>query len=273
MAEQDASKSSWQLSLAIGAGVRTNPIQYSSNIPLVLLPQLNYSRGNFFIDNLDMGLHFYESKQQQVNLLVTPSYDQIFFDRWNSGNFFVESTSLNAGGNSNNPDVMAPPLSTQNPVTTDKNFVDRRYQLHDREMTALGGLEYNLQLDEVNLQLQWLHDLLNKHDGQEVRVSLGREWQMNRHTLNLSTGLLWQDAKTLNYYYGISAEEAAVEDIYQPDAGISPMLSFDWHYRLTENWDLRFFSSYRYLDDEIKQSPIVNDNKIMTVFVGGVYHF
>lgn len=270
-AETDSTESSWQFSLGIGGGIRTNPIQYSSDIPLILLPQLHYSRGNFFIDNLDLGLHLYEDKTQQLNILVTPSYDQVFFHRWNSGNFFLESspTFVSVTKNQNQLEV---PESTEEPVN-DQLFVRREHQLHDRDMTALGGLEYNLQFADMNLQLQWLHDVLNEYDGQEIRMALGREWQLNRHTINLSAGLIWQDQKTINYYYGVRPGEVAQNDIYRPGASISPMLRFDWQYRLTENWDLRFFSSYRHLDDEIYKSPIVDDNKIITLFVGGVYHF
>ena len=42
---------------------------------------------------------------------------------------------------------------------------------------------------------------------------------------------------------------------------------------LTERWDLRVLTSYRILPDEISASPLINDNKVITVFVGGVYHF
>lgn len=258
--------------MGIGGGVRTNPIQYSSDIPLILLPQVNYSSGNFFIDNLDLGLHLYEDKRQQINLLVTPSYDQVFFHRWNSGNFFLESTPTFATV-TKNQNQFEEPKSTEEPIPNDQIFVRREHQLHDRHMTALGGLEYNLQLASINVQLQWLHDVLGEYEGQEVRLALGREWQRNRHTVNLSGGLIWQDENTINYYYGVRPGEVAENDIYQPGASISPMLRFDWHYRLTEKWDLRFLGSYRHLDNEISKSPIADDNKIITLFVGGVYHF
>lgn len=262
-------ESSWQLSLGIGAGVRTNPIEHASDIPLVLLPQLYYTKGHFFIDNLDMGLHLHESKKQQINLLITPSYDQIFFDRWNSGNFFVEQ--YNAFATTGEAALQSPETTDEN--RNDKVFVRQEYELHDRDMTALGGIEYNLQLLQLNFQLQYLQDLLDKHNGHEIRFSVGHEWQLNRHTINLSGGLVWQDQRTINYYYGVQPGEVAVQDIYQPGASSSSMLRLDWSYRLTENWDMRFFSSYRHLDSEIRQSPIVTDDKILTLFFGGVYHF
>lgn len=267
---QTESESRWQFSLGVGAGVRTNPLQYSDDIPLVLLPQLSYAGDKFFIDNLDIGFHLLDQEKSQLNLLVTPSYDQIFFERWSSGNFFVDSTIEFSSSDSPKLEVSH---GRDAPDKTGNNFNRKDYDLHDRDMTALGGFEYNLQLAQINLQLQWLHDVLDVHDGQEVRLSFGHEWQFNRHTVNLAAGWVWQNAKTLNYFYGVTPAEVAAQDVYQPDADLSPMLRLDWTYRLTENWDLRFFGSYRQLGNEIQKSPVIRESEIVTLFVGGVYHF
>jgi hypothetical protein len=45
-------ESGWHFSLGIGAGVRTNPVEYASDIPIILLPQVEYSGERFFIQNL-----------------------------------------------------------------------------------------------------------------------------------------------------------------------------------------------------------------------------
>lgn len=267
-------ESDWHFSLGIGAGVRTNPVEYASDIPIILLPQVEYSGGRFFIQNLDFGFVISESESQQWNLLLTPSYDQMFFDRWNSGNFFVETgksfpgtgTVSNAGGGSE-------PLQ-QPGQGSDKAFSDNDdLSLHKRRMTALGGLEYNFSSTELDWQLQWVHDLLGVHNGNEVRFFVSKNWRQNRSTFKTSLGFVWQDQNTLDYYYGLTPQETATESVYHPDASISILLRFDWNYRLTENWDLRLFTSYRHLGDEIKQSPLIEDDKIVTLFVGGVYHF
>lgn len=270
----DDLKSDWQFSLGIGAGVRTNPVAYASDMPIILLPQVEYSGERFFIQNLDMGYILSENKNHQLNLLLTPSYDQMFFDRWNSGNFFVESGNnlLGTGSNSapsQNPEPLEPPIRDSDESFADKN----QFSLHKRRITALAGLEYNFSMAELDWQLHWVHDLLDLHNGNEIRLVASRDWRGSRSALKMSLGLIWQDENTLNYYYGLTPEETASENVYRPDAEVSALLRLDWNYRLTENWDLRLFTSYRQLGDAIKQSPVIEEDKIVTLFVGGVYHF
>src|SRR5690606_17128815 len=78
--------------LGIGAGVRTNPLVGTADLPLVLVPQVNYNGERFFIQNLDFGVIVWQNDSQQLNLLATPSYDQVFFHRWSPGNFFIDGS-------------------------------------------------------------------------------------------------------------------------------------------------------------------------------------
>jgi MipA family protein len=264
--EPDTQQSAWHFSIGVGVGTRTNPVEYSNNLPIFLLPQVEYTGERFFVQNLDFGFIIQESNSQQLNLLLTPSYDQMFFDRWSSGNFYVESfTDASFSGTQ----ALPPPEKSSG-----KDFSDTtNLRLHKRRMTALAGIEYNFFAEDFDIQLQWLNDILDIHQGSEIRFLVGKNWRHNRWSLRTSAGLVWQDEKTLNYYYGLNENETLPSATYYPDAGVSPLLRLDWNYRLTENWDLRLFSSYRQLDDEIANSPIINDDKIVTLFIGGTYHF
>lgn len=267
LAETTPEESAWHFSLGVGAGVRTNPVEYSKNLPIFLLPQVEYNGERFFIQNLDFGVVLQESESQSLNLLLTPSYDQMFFDRWNSGNFYVES--FNGTGLVGTKGLPPPEI-----VGDERDFSSlERLRLHKRRMTALTGVEYNFFNDDFDIQVQWLKDILDIHQGSEVRFLVGKNWRQNRWSVRTSAGLVWQDEKTLNYYYGLTENETLPSATYHPDDGVSPLLRLDVNYRLTENWDLRLFGSYRQLDDEITNSPIINDNKIVTLFVGGTYHF
>ena len=41
----------WNFSVALGAGVRTNPLVNGQGLPLVVVPQVSYYGERFFLDN------------------------------------------------------------------------------------------------------------------------------------------------------------------------------------------------------------------------------
>lgn len=64
----------WRIGVALGAGVRTNPVIGKKDIPLVVLPEIHYQGERFFIQNLDFGAMLFENSRHQLNLLLTPGY-------------------------------------------------------------------------------------------------------------------------------------------------------------------------------------------------------
>lgn len=264
----------WELSLGIGAGVRTNPLEATPDIPLVLIPQVNYNGERFFIQNLDFGVILWENDTHQLNLLATPSYDQVYFHRWNPGNFFLDSNALVSSGNKGSDGEGLPVIDTGDKELIGPSFNDlSQRNLRNRRMAGMAGFEYSVTAGSVDLQLQYVSDFTGVHEGDEARVSIAKHWVNGRHHLIGSLGAVWQSSEVVNYYYGITRPEADARGPYATDAALSAIARFDWNYELTERWDLRLLASYRQLPDEISASPLINDNKVITVFIGGVYHF
>lgn len=77
----------WRLNLGVGAGLRSNPLHSGDDIPLVLLPEVSYYGERLFVENLEMGFTLLEDSRHQLNALVTPGYDQMYFNRWDPFNF------------------------------------------------------------------------------------------------------------------------------------------------------------------------------------------
>lgn len=255
VAEQDQ----WQVSLAVGAGVRTNPVMDNDNIPLIVIPQVSYQGEHFFIQNLDFGYTLFQNDEQQFNLLLTPSYDQVFFNEHDINNFVDESSFA---------------LATKNGPTVDQvsRAIDKR-KLHPRRMAALAGLEYSQSLYGLDFQVQLLKEVTGYFDGNEARVALSKSINVGKNDIKLTLGANWQNAATLDYFYGLNAQEAPGNVPYHPNTGITGLLRFDWNYQIDEHWGLRFFTSYRHLSHSISDSPLVTENNVITAFAGGVYHF
>lgn len=268
----------WDISLGIGAGVRTNPVEEGDDIPLVLIPQVNYNGERFFIQNLDLGVIVWENENQQFNLVMTPSYDQVFFDRWNPSNFFTDSNALvSTGVTKEGEDGAFGPKNP--PIEGGMELVSPGFKevgtrdLRNRRTAGLAGIEYQFSFDSIDIQFQYLSEFTGLHHGDEARLSFAKHWVNGKHHWVASLGAVWQSSNTMNYYYGVTPPEADARGTYVTNAAITGIARFDWNYKLTERWDLRLLASYRQLPDEISASPLINDNKVITVFVGGVYHF
>lgn len=258
----EENESGWQFAVGLGLGVRTNPVMDNDDIPLVILPQISYQGERFFIQNLDFGYSLYQTSTQQLNFLVTPSYDQIFFNEWDISNFIDRSNLAGiASGSKDSPSLEQPNR------TIDKS------NLHDRRMAALAGLEYSHNIYDLDFQVQALQEVTGYYDGSEVRVALSKTINAGKNNVKLTLGANWQSAATLNYFYGVSLPETKNYFAYEAGSGVTGLLRFDWAYQLDEHWTLRFFTSYRHLSHSISDSPLITDNNVITAFAGGVYHF
>src|SRR6202166_5021480 len=87
----------WSLSVALGAGVRTNPLVHGQDIPLVVVPQFSYYGKRFFIDNLDPGVTVFEGASNGLMLLASRGYDRFFFYRSDLQNIIFGATPAGVG--------------------------------------------------------------------------------------------------------------------------------------------------------------------------------
>ena len=252
----------WQVAVAVGVGVRTNPVIDNDDIPLYVIPQISYNGERVFLQNLDLGYILFEDDTRQFNLLLTPSYDQVFFRRWDVNNFVLSEN------------LLSDPGPTFGPSTDAYHKLIDTDQLRKRRMGGLAGFEYNHQFNKVDLQLHALQEFTGYHDGQEVRIALARHFLAGKHHWILSAGAIWQSEAVLDYYYGIREGEGGTLGYrYNPGSGVSGVARLDWNYRINERWSLNFTTAYRRLASGIRRSPIVNDDKVITSFIGGAYHF
>lgn len=84
----------WNFAVSVGAGLRTNPLFDGDDIPLVVLPSVNFYGKRFFLENYTAGWTLFDDNaRNMVNAVVTIGFDQVFFERWDIGNFGFEGGS------------------------------------------------------------------------------------------------------------------------------------------------------------------------------------
>ena len=247
----------WQFSLALGLGARSNPVEGGDTIPLLVVPQFSYYGERFFIDNLDLGYTLFEDTRQSFNLITSPGYDRVFFQRSDLQNFFVDSVGIDATLLGINVDFTE---SRQAGGTLES------LRARERRVTYLGGFEWSYGFDSAQLQFNYLHELTGEHDGDEARLAIAiplvnRHWQ-----LGATLGATWKSDRVVSYYYG-------EQGLYEPGSTVNPFAKVSYSRPLNDQWTLRIFGHYQKLGSDIADSPIVEEDDVLTVFVGGVYSF
>lgn len=243
----------WNFSVSLGAGVRTNPVAYGDNIPLVVIPQFSYYGKRFFIDDLDLGFTLAESDTNTFNLVASPGYDRVYFYRADIQNIFVNGFPTT--------DDFTALTGSQNPSTPAEKFPSRT-----RRITYLAGPEWTFKYGGVTGQLDFLHEITDQNQGNEIRAAIGMPLTERRGILSANVGFTWNSSAIVNYYYGAS-------NVYQGGSALDPFVKLGYTLPLSRKWRFKAFAEYEHLAGAIASSPIVAEHHVATVFVGAAYTF
>jgi outer membrane protein len=240
----------WNISLALGAGVRTNPLVNGKDIPLIVIPQFSYYGKRFFIDNLDFGVTLAERGANTFNLVATPGYDRVYFFRSDLQNFFISfpnGASIPIAVSPGTPGaVKVPPPAPR--------------------VTYLAGPEWTFKYGQVSGQLDLLRDATGQNSGDEIRGALGVPLLKFKGTVSANIGFTWKSAATVNYYYRVPI-------LYSGGAAFDPFVKLGYTLPLSGKWRFNAFAEYERLGNGIANSPIVAEHGVTTVFVDAIYAF
>ena len=200
-----------------------------------LLPYVSYRYQRFYVEGLDLGLHLHQKSNYRIDLLATPRFFEV-----KPG--FADAGELNG-------------IDQTNP-------------------TYFAGVSAHIRTDAVSVTAQVLHDVLES-DGNELVLQFGKTYRP-RSTLSLSPslGLTYQDARLVDYFYGVQANEvAAGRPQYAGRAALNYNVTLNASWRLYPQWDVLGQLKYERLGDGISDSPIVNESWLYYLTLGAVYRF
>jgi len=229
----------WGISVSLGAGGRSNPLEANPDIPLLAIPQISYYGKRFFLESLELGFTLHESDSNTFNLIATPGYDRVFFYRNDLQNIFVSSA---LGGQSGPPE---------------------EFPVRERHITYLLGPEWIFNYGRLIGQLDALYEVTGEHGGYELRAAFAVPIVQSKGSLVLSSGMTWKSSELVRYYYG-------VEGLYEPGSAINPFVKLGYSLPLSDRWRLSAFAHYEYLGNAVANSPIVSEHGSATVFAGVV---
>ena len=145
--------------------------------------------------------------------------------------------------------------------------------MRDRDDTFELGLAFRRELvDKVTLRAQFSADVLGKHGGMEGDLAITRNFRSGRWSFSPTLGVSIQSSDLADYYYGVRAFEARPSrPSYELGATFDPYFGLTTTYQAAPGWLAIGGLNLELLDDEITDSPIVDEDVLATLFVGFVY--
>ncbi len=251
----------FKLSVALGAGQRSNPLYDGESFPMLVLPDFSYYADSWFIDNGTLGYSLKQNDQFAVSLVMRLNSEKGYFQRWFAGNVIT----LNSSGAFLPPEVE---------TGTEKSMSMVSIEDVKKRPTALdAGVQLNWFGEQWQGRLNLWQDINSKYEGQNASLSWSRFWPLAGGQFDLSTTLYWKSAKLIDTYYGVDEDELYYLERYQGRASWQPELRLGWQKALDPRWSLLTFYRYLHLDSAMTDSPLVQDDKVQTWFVGVSYRF
>lgn len=273
--ESCAEVGEWSLSVALGAGLRENPVVGQDDIPLIVIPTLSYYGKRFSLENYNLAYLLADSKHQELSAIATLSFEYMFFRDLSLGSIVLE------GGRMGNAVSRSPTAEDSPRFEPEADEIDVAPQpvielddLHDRNLAVLSGLDYSLYLQNTHFGLQALADVSGAHKGTEIRAALSQDLSLSSHHVRVSLGALWKSDRVMDYYYGVRENEVPNSSfIYEAESDVSYFARISWNKKINDKWSLVSSLYHRRLSDEAFNSPLIDKRAISTFFVGGRYHF
>ena len=146
--------------------------------------------------------------------------------------------------------------------------------IEDREQTIDGGLSISLKQPWGTLNAIAVTDLLSRHNGEEDRLNYSRDFRLWGLRFKPYASYIHQSADLLDYYYGVSANEAnMLRPEYSASADEFWRLGLNTSYRLTPGWYLHANLAYETVSDSVRDSPLTDKDRLVSGFVGASYRF
>lgn len=144
----------------------------------------------------------------------------------------------------------------------------------DREVTGDVALEAVYDIGRFYADGAIRQEFTGEHDGQELRLGVGTRQRLGAVGLSLNAGAAWQSEDLSQYIWGVSASEVAVgRPAYAPGNVLVPYLSIGARLPINDNLSLLGTIRADFLPSEVTDSPIIEDDTLISGGLGFVYRF
>lgn len=200
------------------------------------LPLLGYEGEYLYLRGLAGGLHVYRNQWFEFNVQLS----------YLSQNFYADDSD---------------------------RWAMRR--LDNRYSSMLAGVNARITSPWGILSLTGSADVLGYSNGVLLDGNYSLPLPLGPVTLVPTVGVQWADANYNDYYYGISASEAAKSGLaeYEPESSVTPYAQLTARVNFTENWSALASFRAMFLTKEVTDSPMVEDSEKYAISLGVLYSF
>jgi outer membrane protein len=123
----------------------------------------------------------------------------------------------------------------------------------------------------VGFKAYW--EMLDRHDGGTAELAFSLPRQFAWGYVVPSVEFRYLSEKYADYYYGVQPQEAnPARPEYEPGSAVNPYVALRVGYRLSPRWMLTGKVGLEFLDETIKDSPIVEKERLWSTTIGVAYN-
>ncbi|MFH1479480.1 MAG: MipA/OmpV family protein [Candidatus Omnitrophota bacterium] len=149
--------------------------------------------------------------------------------------------------------------------------------MQDRDFSLDGGMQAIWTMRDfydIEISASFVTDLLSEHEGEEATISLSKTLDLTPLFIKPSLNIDWQSEGLVGYYYGVKSNEVvAGRPEYSPSSAVNISPALDVYLALSKEWLIFSRIGASFLDNEIKDSPIVDEDYTITGVVGLAWMF
>ena len=254
----------WQFGIALGLGFTSNPLVGGDNIPLVVLPDIDWYGDAFYFDNGELGYQWLDTKKYSFVTFVNVDKERAFFNFWHPANILLPINRVS----SSVTDAEAPSISGPEQLSVSIDNVSRR------NWAIMGGGRWYYRHNSSEWQLSVEKDLSATHNGEKLDLSYEYFWQWPTIRLSTQLKMIWKSAALIDYYYGVKAQDKVDPSFfYQASSGWQPAIAMTLQKKMQNNWYWLSRISVQKLHSGMTNSPLVEERNIFSVFSGFAYQF
>ncbi|WP_033079387.1 MipA/OmpV family protein [Thalassotalea sp. ND16A] len=253
------------LHLGIGAGYGRmgNPVYHMDDIPLILIPRIEYFYGDFAFSNTQLTYTPFYGENFQFSFLTRFNNDGLYFLEQNFSTSLAAATFRSPMMGSPSPGQIPPKGTVPTKRRGDMSLIQRRH------LSLMSGVEWIYDWQYWRLSASWLQEITQRHYGGEKFLAVERHWLLDKHLVVLGAEVQQQSADLIDYYYGSHYSDlGAGFSQYKGEQAYNFSLQLKYQYRFDNKWQLITDLKYQTLDPVISESPFVDQSNVFSFYAG-----